>query len=474
METLNVDLCVIGAGSGGLSVAAGAAQLGQSTVLIEKHKMGGDCLNSGCVPSKALLASAKAAHTARTGAKYGVHADVTVDYAAAMEHVQSAIRHIEPMDSVERYEGFGVTVIQGAAKFIDQNTVQVNDTQITARYFVIATGSSAFVPPIKGLDTVPYFTNDTIWANRVLPEHLIVIGAGPIGLEMAQAHARLGAKVTVLEAMRAMPKDDPEAAAVVLSALRKEGIEIIEGAKVVEAAKVEGGVSITLESDGDTQTLTGSHMLVAAGRRPVVNGLGLEEAGIAFSPRGIEVDEGLRTSNRKVFAVGDVTGGYQFTHVAGYHAGIVIQRALFKIPAKVSTKAIPWVTYTDPELAHVGHTEENARKALGGDIKITRWALAENDRAAADAHLDGFVKVILDRKSRVVGATIVGHMAGELIQPWILAVTNNMKISAFTKMIAPYPTYGEINKRAAGAYFTPSLFSDKTRRIIRLLAKVFG
>lgn len=471
---LDVDFCVIGAGSGGLSVAAGASQLGQSVVLIEKEHMGGDCLNVGCVPSKALLSAAKAAQSARTAAKFGVRTDVSVDYASAMNHVRQAIKAIEPMDSVERYQGFGVTVIKGHAAFTDPKTVVVRDTKITARYFVVATGSRPFIPPIPGLDTVPYLTNETIWNTVKCPAHLIVVGGGPIGLEMAQAHARLGADVTVLEAAKALPKDDPEAAAVVLSSLRAEGIKVIEGARVIEALNNEGSITVRYETDTapEPATLQGSHILVAAGRRPVVDGLGLDAANVTYSPKGIEVNDRLVTSNRRVFAIGDVIGGYQFTHVAGNHAGIVIKRTLFKMPAKIDTKAIPWVTYTDPELAHVGYTEAAAREKFG-NIRLCRWALHENDRAIAEAKTDGFVKVITTPRGKILGATIVGHMAGELIQPWILAISSGLKMSAFANMIAPYPTLGEINKRAAGAFYTPKLFSDGTRRFVRLLSRFF-
>ena len=471
MRNLTVDFCIIGAGSGGLSVAAGMSQLGQSIVLIEKQRTGGDCLNAGCVPSKALLAAAKLAHAVGTSRSFGVYADVKVNYAEVMHHVQNTIRHIEPNDSAERYEGFGVNVIRGHGEFIDPETVVVNDTRIKARYFIVATGSQVLLPPIPNLNSVPYLTTDSIWSLTECPTHLIVIAGGPTGLEMAQAHARLGARVTVVEKAKALSKDDREAANVVLSRLKAEGVEIIEETSVMGARQAGDTIIISVETAGQRYEIAGSHVLIAAGRRPVVDGIGLAAARIKYSPFGINVDSGLVTSNRRVYAIGDVIGGFQFTHMASYHAGIVIKRALFKQRAKVTTTAVPWVTYTDPELAHVGLTEKQARTKLGR-VKITRWALAENDRAISERQMHGFVKVIMTNRSKVIGATIVGHMAGELLQPWILAVTHGMKISAFAEIIAPYPTYGEINKRAAGAHYTPILFNNKTRKLVRLLSKV--
>ena len=330
-ETLPPDLCIIGAGSGGLSVAAGAVQMGASVVLIEGHKMGGDCLNYGCVPSKALIAAGKAAQAHRSSAPFGVAAHAPeVDYARAMEHVHEVIRGIEPHDSVERFEGLGVHVIQDWGRFTGPREVEAGGHRIQARRFVIATGSSPFVPPIPGLDTVPYLTNETLWDLRELPAHLIIIGGGPIGMEMAQAHRRLGSEVTVLEAFKAMGKDDPEIAAVALEALRGEGIVIREETKATEISGADGAITVSLEGG---ETVTGTHLLVATGRASNLDKLDLEKAGIDHDRRGVKVTKGLRsTSNSKVYAIGDVAGGLQFTHVAGYHAGLVIRNALFRLP----------------------------------------------------------------------------------------------------------------------------------------------
>jgi pyruvate/2-oxoglutarate dehydrogenase complex dihydrolipoamide dehydrogenase (E3) component len=469
---LDVDIAVVGAGSGGLSVTAGAAQLGASTVLIEKHLMGGDCLNTGCVPSKALLASAKAAHRWRGEAALGVsYAPPSVDFAAVNRHVHEVIAAIAPNDSVERFEGLGVKVIKGTARFVGPRELQVEGTRIRARRIVVATGSKAAVPPIPGLEGVPYFTNETVFANTDLPPHLIIVGGGPIGIEMLQAHRSLGSQVTVLEASRILPKDDPELVAMLRERLAEEGVAIREGIQIARIEAEPGGVAAILRTaDGAEERITGSHLLIAAGRRPNIADLDLEKAGIEFGPRGIPVDARLRTSNRRVFAIGDVAGGPQFTHVAGYHAAIVIRNALFRQPAKVDYRALPWVTYADPELAHVGLTEAEARAAHGDDITILRWPYHENDRAQTERETHGLVKAITTRSGKILGASIIGAHAGELIQVWVLAIGQGLNIKALAGMIAPYPTLGEVSKRAAGSFFTPRLFSPGTRKLVRFLS----
>ncbi|MEL6583040.1 MAG: FAD-dependent oxidoreductase, partial [Pseudomonadota bacterium] len=425
-------------------------------------------LNYGCVPSKALLAAGKAAHAMTTGAGFGITPTVPqVDYSAAKDHVASVIGHIEPHDSVERFESLGVRVITEYGSFVDAKTVEAGNYRITARRIVISTGSGPFVPPIPGIDTVPYHTNETIFQLRDKPEHLIVIGGGPIGLEMAQAHARLGSKVTVLEGMRALGKDDPEIAEIALKKIRAEGVEIVEGS-LVESISNEGGVTVT---DKQGRSWTGSHLLVAVGRKAHLDKLNLEAAGIERSRTGVKVDEGLRTTNRKVYAIGDAAGGLQFTHKAGYDAGIVIRNALFGLPAKATNRHIPWATFTDPEIAQVGLTEAQAKEAHGSALEVLRWHFNENDRAVAEGKTEGLVKVMVV-KGKPVGASIVGPLAGELIQVWALAIANNMKISAITSMVAPYPTLGEVNKRAAGQYYTPRLFqNDRVKKTVRFVQK---
>lgn len=475
MTTINTDICVIGAGSGGLSVAAGAVQMGAKVVLIEKGRMGGDCLNYGCVPSKALLAAGKHAHMAGHSEAFGIAAAVPdIDFRKVHDHVKDVIAGIEPHDSQERFEGLGVTVIREAARFEDARAVVAGDTRIRARRFVVATGSSPLVPPIPGLEDVDYFTNETIFDNTSRPDHLIVIGGGPIGMEMSQAHRRLGARVTTLEGNVALGKDDPELAGIVKAHLADEGIDLREGAKVERVEKTATGIRVHYTRNGASESVDGSHLLVAVGRTANVEGLGLEAAGIAYTRRGIETDDRLRTTNKKVFAIGDVKGGLQFTHVAGYDAGIVIRNALFKLPAKADYKAVPWVTYTDPEMAHVGLTEAEAREAHGDTIRVLTWGFDENDRARAERRTEGKAKVVTDRKGVILGASIAGLNAGELLGPWILAVGAGQKIGTMAQFIAPYPTLTEVSKRAAGAYYTPTLYSPRVKFVVRLLMRLFG
>ena len=464
MEMVKTDVLVIGAGSGGLSVAAGAVQMGASVVLLEGHKMGGDCLNFGCVPSKALIASAKAAYGQANASPYGV-ADVapSVDYAAAKDHVADVIAQIEPVDSQERFEGLGVRVIREFGSFVSPTEVEAGPYRITARRIVIATGSSPFVPPIPGLDNVPYETNETLFDLREQPSHLLIVGGGPIGMEMAQAHIRLGSKVTVIEGAKALGKDDPEMAKIVLDSLKSEGVEIAEDAMAEKITGKAGAIEVHAK---DGRVFKGSHLLMAVGRKSNTDKLNLDAAGIETTRQGIQVDASMRTTNRKVYAIGDVAGGLQFTHVAGYHAGVIIRSMLFGLPSKAKTSHIPWATYTDPELAQVGLTEAEAIDQHGDQIDVVRFHYSHNDRAIAERKTQGLIKVMV-LKGRPVGASIAGYQAGELINLWALALANRMKMSQIAAMVAPYPTIGEINKRAAGAYFGPRLFeSDMVKRVV--------
>jgi len=468
MEAIKTDICVIGAGSGGLSVAAGASQMGADVVLIEQGEMGGDCLNYGCVPSKALLAAAESVQAARDAGRFGVHmAEPVIDFGQVHQHVRDVIDGIAPHDSQERFEGLGVNVIRASASFTEPKTVAAGDYEITAKRFVVATGSSAAVPPIPGLAEVPFLTNETIFSVHEKPEHLIIIGGGPIGCEMAQAHRRLGCKVTLLELFTMMPKDDPELVDVVRQRLIAEGIDVREGIGV-EAVEGQGTALRVVTSDG---AIDGSHVLVAAGRKPNTESLGLAAAGVETERGAIQVDARLRTNKKHIFAIGDVTGGYQFTHQAGYHAGVVVRNILFRVPAKVDDSSIPWVSYTEPELAHVGLSEE---QLMQQDAKgtVLRSDFAGNDRARAAGQGEGLLKVMVDRKGKIRGASMVGPHAGEVIQPWILAISQGLHIRAMTGYRAPYPTLGEINKAAASSFYTPTLYSSRTQRLVRWLMKL--
>ncbi|GIK79642.1 MAG: FAD-dependent oxidoreductase [Pseudorhodoplanes sp.] len=469
---LKPDICVIGAGSGGLSVAAAAAAFGVPVVLIEKHRMGGDCLNTGCVPSKSLIAAARRAHLVRTSGAFGIEATVTVDFTKVRAHVHEVIAAIAPNDSVERFRGLGVRVIKGEARFVGPKTVRVGDTTIQARRFVIATGSRPALPSIPGLERLPYLTNETVFNLEQCPRHLLVIGAGPIGLELGQAFRRLGAQVTVLEAAAPLAKDDPECASVVLDQLAREGIDIRTGVTIARMDTGPAGVRAVLQMGAGEEAIDASHVLVAAGRRAVVEGLGLDAAGISCGRNGIVVDKGLRTTNRHVYAVGDIAGGPQFTHAANYHAGLVIRNALFRLPVSADDSLIPRVTFTDPELAHAGLTEAQAR-ARHGAVRVARWPYRENDRAQAERETHGHIKVVMSARGRILGATIVGTDAGELISTWALAVERRMNIRAMTGVVVPYPTRAEIGKRAAIDVFARRLTSPLVRRIIGWLRR-FG
>lgn len=470
MSVLTPDLCIIGAGSGGLSLAAGAVQMGASVVLIEAAEMGGDCLNTGCVPSKALLAAAKVAATLRKADSFGLPASSSeIDFSAVKDHVFRSIAAIAPHDSQERFEGLGVTVLRGWAKFVSPKMVEAAGHQIRARRFVIATGSHAALPPVPGLETVPYLTNETLFALRERPTHLIILGGGPIGLEMAQAHRRLGCRVTVIEAARLMGRDDPDCVAIVAQALRQDGVDLREGQAVARLRPMEGGIEAVLT---DGTVVTGSHLLVAVGRKPALARLALDVAHVAHTDKGVTVSPSLRSvSNRRVYAIGDAAGGAQFTHVAADHAGTVIRQVLFGLPAKPSP-LVPRVTYTDPELAQVGLTEAEARQQFGDRLTVSRVAFDHNDRAITTHRTQGLLKVMIV-KGRAVGVSIAGPEAGELIGLWALAISSRLKMGDIAGLVLPYPTLGETAKRAAGAYFSPRLFdSPAVKRVVRLVQRL--
>jgi len=472
-ELLKPDICVIGAGAGGLSVAAAAAAFGASVVLVEKGEMGGDCLNTGCVPSKSLIAAAKHARAIARAASFGLSAQPPeVDFGKIHKHVHDVIAAIEPNDSKERFTGLGVRVIEGSARFKNRKTVTVGaGIEIRARRFVIATGSSPSLPPIPGLATTPHLTNETVFELTERPEHLVVIGAGPVGLELAQAFHRLGAAVTVLEAAQPLAHEDPECVRAVLDQLTREGVDLRSPVEVVRVEATESKIAVVVRDAGGEQTILGSHLLVATGRRANTEELGLKEARVTANERGILVDEGLKTANKRVYAVGDVVGDLQFTHVANYHAGLVVRHALFRLPVRVDHDSIPWVTFTEPELAQVGLTEAEARKR-NHKIRVLRWPYHENDRAQAERATRGHIKVVTTRRGRILGATIVGMNAGELIATWTLAISQRLNIRALAGSVVAYPTLAEVGKRAAITYFTGSLTSPLVRRIIVWLRRL--
>ena len=464
------DLAVIGAGAAGLSVTAVAARLGLKVLLVERERMGGDCLNNGCVPSKALLAAAEVAAQARGAARFGVRLPPPeIDWPAVSAHVTGVIETIRPNDSAHRFRALGATVLEGEARFVAPDAIMVDGRRITARRYVIAAGSRPAVPDIPGLESVPYLTNTSLFGIPGPPGHLLILGGGPVGLEMAAAHAALGWRVSLVEAGEIAGREDPELAGGLRAALIAQGVQLIEGVSVISVAP---GPSLLL---ADGRHIDGTHLLVAVGRRPNIESLGLEAGGIRASADGVVTDRGLRSlSNRRVFAVGDIAdplrlGPRHFTHVGSYHAGIVIRRAVFRLPARLDYAALPRVLYTAPELAQVGLTEAEAR-AAGQDFRLLRWPLAENDRAVTEKATAGLVKLVVTRRGRLIGAGILSRTAGDMISLFTLAIARRLNVSTLASMIVPYPTRSEAGKRAAGQFFVHSLFSERTRRLARFLA----
>ncbi|MDB5508659.1 MAG: dihydrolipoamide dehydrogenase [Hyphomicrobiales bacterium] len=469
-DDLTPDLCVIGAGSGGLSVAAAAAAMGVSVVLVEKGKMGGDCLNYGCVPSKSLIAAGHVAQAMREAGRFGIRAvEPQVDLAATMRHVREVIAEIAPNDSQERFTSMGVTVIRAAGRFTGAKSLEAGGKTIRARRFVIATGSSPALPPVPGIEQVRALTNESIFDLDKMPTRLVVLGGGPIGLELAQAFRRLGCDVVVLDIGKMLPREDPEFAELAAAQLAREGVVLREGVRIARVESHGPGIRVHLEGG---ETVDGSHLLVATGRKANVHGLGLEAAGVRFTPKGIEVGPDLRSSNRRIYAIGDVAGGAQFTHAANYHAGLVIRATLFRLRVRLQPHLVPRVTYTDPEIAVAGLSEAEARQQ-DGKVRVLRWPFAENDRAQAERRTAGHVKVVLARNGTILGAGIVGPQAGELIALWQMAVTRGLKIGAIAGLVLPYPTLSEVSKRAAVTAFMPTLSNKWLRRLLGALRK-FG
>jgi pyruvate/2-oxoglutarate dehydrogenase complex dihydrolipoamide dehydrogenase (E3) component len=471
-QTFNVDICVIGAGAAGLSVAAGAAQLGLSVVLFEEGEMGGDCLNTGCVPSKALIAASKVAHSMRHASDFGIkNTKPAVDWNKVRGHIDGVIATIAPIDSQDRFEGLGCSVVREHASFINPTTLESPSAKVKARRFVIATGARAAIPPISGLNETPFLTNETVFNQETLPQSLIVLGGGVIGVELGQAFARLGTKVTILEAGTIMGTQEPEAVQAVRTSLQADGVKLLEGAKAVIVAGDSQQVSVTLE---DGRVLEAERLLVAVGRAARVENLGLDKAKVVYSRKGIETDDRLRSvSNHRVWAIGDVAGKEQLTHAAGFHASVFIRNAIFKAPATANVAHMPAVAYCEPELARIGLTEAEAYQQFGRDVTVTKAEFDDNDRAQTERATMGFCKLVIGKGGKILGATIVGEGAGEAIQLVGLVMANNQKVGALTNLISPYPTRSEIVKRAAGAYFTPKLFSERTRQLVGFL-KNFG
>lgn len=470
------NLVVIGAGPAGLVAAAGAAGLGAKVALVERHLMGGDCLNYGCVPSKALLRAAHAVQDAKESHKFGFSVDGTasLDFDKVMKNLRQKRNGLAHHDSVERFTELGIDVFLGSGRFINPDCIEVDDKRLNFHRAVITTGARAALPPIPGLAEASALTNETLFSITKLPKKIIVIGAGPIGCEMAQSFRRFGSEVTVLDmADRILINEDPDASNLLRKQLESEGIELILGAKIIRAVKADNHKTVVIETEGKEQTLDTNEILVAAGRIPNLEGLALELANIDYHRRGITVNDHLQTTNSKVYAAGDICSPYQFTHSADAMAKIVIQNALFFGRKKVTSLVMPWCTYTSPEIAHVGITAKEVVEK-SDKIETLTVLMSEVDRAILEEETDGFARVHIERKSgRVLGATMVSSHAGESITEMALAITSGLKMSAISSTIHPYPTQAEVWKKLANNWQKQS-FTPFIARIFKLFLNLFS
>jgi pyruvate/2-oxoglutarate dehydrogenase complex dihydrolipoamide dehydrogenase (E3) component len=480
MTRYDYDLGILGGGAAGLTAASGAARFGAKTILIEKSgRLGGDCLHYGCVPSKTLIRTARVYSLSRRSTEFGLPEvpPQSVDLGAVMDRVKSVINEIQQHDSPERFCSLGAKIVFGNAAFTDDHAVVIDGQGISAKSWIIATGSSPALPPVAGLDTVPYWTNETIFNQRQLPASLIVLGGGPIGLELAQAMGRLGSQVTVVEFMEQIlgPEDD-DIADILRIRLQEEKIKVLTATRALRAQYIDGAIHLTIagnSGNGRPEAIRASALLVATGRKPNIDGLGLDAAGVKFTPRGIPTNTRMKTNIGHIYAAGDVNGRFPFTHVAGYEAGVALTNAILHLPRRVDYGKIGWCTYTDPEIASIGLNEKGAQTS---GIKYRLWEehLAENDRARAEGETAGKIKLLATPSGKLLGCQIIGTHAGELIHEWILAVNAGVKISAIAGAIHIYPTVSEISRQVAGKIFAEKIFSGRTRNILQFLFSLKG
>jgi len=478
MANYEYDMGVIGGGAAGLTVTSGASQLGAKTLLVEKeHALGGDCLHFGCVPSKTLIKTAHVYHLMNNAEAFGLpKVDIPpVDFKSVANRIASVIETIQEHDSEERFCGLGAKVVFGDARFTDPHTIKVDGTNYSAKTWVLATGSSAVIPPIEGLDKTHYITNREIFSLDHLPKSLIILGAGPIGIEMSQAFTRLGTQVTLVDmADQILPKEDKDMADTVKSVLEAEGVTFHLGTKIVGTKDLGSEREVFLEdANGKAFSITGETLLVALGRIANIDGLGLEEIGVELDRRAIKVDNRLRTNLKHIYGAGDCTGGYQFTHAAGYEGGIVVSNAIFRLPRKTNYTNIPWCTYTDPELASIGMNEKRAKEA-GIEYAVWTEQFKNNDRSLAEGERVGKIKMLLDKKEKPIGVQILGPHAGELISEWVAIFNGKVKLSTLVSSVHPYPTIGEINKKVAGNFFSPKIFSEKIQKGLKFFFDLKG
>jgi len=478
MADYDFDIGVIGSGAAGLTVTAGAAQAGAKTLLLEKEKeLGGDCLHYGCVPSKTLIKTAHVYHLMKNSKEFGLPGVELppVDFREVAKRIQSVISTIQEHDSEERFCKLGAKVEFGEPTFVDEHSIRLNGATISAKSWVLSTGSSPGIPPIDGLDRTPYITNKEIWSLDHLPKSLIILGAGPIAIEMAQAFGRLGSRVTVVQrSNQILSKEDKDMADLVMEVLHSEGVTFYLGSAVLGVRDLGDEREVTIQNGANTTSqIRGEKILVAMGRDANVTGLGLEGLGIDFTGKGIQVDNRLRTKQKHIYAAGDVTGQYQFTHAAGYEGGVVFTNAIFHLPRKVDYTFLPWCTFTDPELASIGMNEK-AAEAAGIEYAVWTEEFKGNDRSLAEGERVGKIKMILDGKEKPIGVQILGPQAGELLNEWVAVLNGKMKLSTLASAVHPYPTLGEINKKVAGTFFSPKIFSDRVKKGLKLFFNLKG
>jgi len=467
------DLLIIGGGSAGLTAARFARQLDLSVALVEKGRLGGDCTWTGCVPSKTLLRAAKSAHSIKDSGRFGIiSSEPVIDFKSVMSRVNSVVQQIFESESPDTLQAEGIDVIIGAASFTNRQTVSVAGREITARRFLICTGARPVVPPIDGLANVDFLTYETVWGLEALPQRLAIVGGGPIGCELAQAFCRLGSSVTLLEAApRIMLQDEPEASEVLAQRLTGDGVMLKVGAAVERVEKSAGGVRLFL---GGGQQLEVNTVLVAVGRRPLLDGLGLEQAKVNHSTGGIQVNKNLRTSQANIYAAGDCTGGYQFTHYAGYQGFMAVRNAFLPFNKKSVLERVPWATFTEPEVAHVGLIESQARERHGSKVLAATWPMDQTDRWLTEGDSAGFLKVVYLPNGKLLGATIVASRAGDMIQEWALALDQRLKLSHMAQFLHIYPSYSLASQQLASKLVVDKLLSGAMGKIMRKFARMFG
>ncbi len=477
MTTYDFDIGILGGGTAGLTVAAGAAQAGAKALLVEKEgRLGGDCLYYGCVPSKTLIRTAQVYHLMRNAREFGLPevALQTPDYREVARRIESVISTIQHHDSEERFCNLGVKVMYGQPFFVDEHSINLDGKGYSAKHWVIATGSSPAIPPVEGLKETPYITNKEIFSLGRLPASMIIIGGGPIGIEFAHAFTRLGTKVTVVEFLgQILNADDRDLTGIIMDILKKEGVDFYLESAVKSTRVVGSEIEVVFQKGGETQSVRGETLLVATGRKVNLEGLGLENIGVAFDRKGLKLDEKLRTTQKHIFGAGDVTGTYQFTHAAGYEGGIALSNAIFHFPRKADYTYLPWVTYTDPELASIGMNEKSA-KAKGINYSVWSDEFKNNDRSLAEGERIGKIKMLLDEKEKPIGIQILGPQAGDLLSEWVAVMNGNVKLSTLASAVHPYPTLGEINKRVAGNFFATKIFSETVKKTLKFFFSLKG